>query len=266
MIDVLLHRVLRPPLVLAYHGIGDVPSALDPSHLMVAPDRFRRQLDSLASRGYRFVKVSEFAAAIVGETAPAGCCALTFDDGTVDNAETLPAILAEFDAPASVFVCPDLLGEPHFSIAPDAGVRLMNAEELAELARDERFEIGSHTRRHTIMGTASPAEAFEEMSESKRDLEALIGRSVTSFAYPACQYSAACPEAARRAGYEVAVTCAPAGGWRPFELRRESIDGLDGRFTFALKARGAWEPLYASAPGRLARRIVNSRRHRGLGA
>ena len=258
--------MLTPPVVLAYHGIGDVPANHDPAHLMVAPDRFRRQLDMLARRGYRFVSLSEFAAAMGDGTAPAGCCALTFDDGTLDNAEILPAILAEFDAPATVFACPGLLGEPDFSIAPDAGVRLMNAEELAELARNERFEIGSHTRRHTTMGTAGPAEAFEEMAESKRDLEALIGRPVTSFAFPACQYSAACPGGGPPSGLPGGGHVRSRRGWRPFELRRESVDGLDGRLTFALKARGVWEPLYASAPGRLARRVVNSRRHPDPGA
>ena len=46
--------------MLAYHGIGQVSGALDPEHLMVAPDRFRRQLDALCGRGYRFLKITRF--------------------------------------------------------------------------------------------------------------------------------------------------------------------------------------------------------------
>ena len=101
------------------------------------------------------------------------------------------------------------------------------------------------------------------MTASKQRLEAVVGRSVSSFAYPGCAYSPACPEAAREAGYAVAVTCAPQGGWYPLELTRESVDRLDHRLTFALKARGIFEGPYASPPGRAVRRLIRPWRHRG---
>ena len=101
------------------------------------------------------------------------------------------------------------------------------------------------------------------MATSKDALERLLQRPVASFAYPKCGYSAPCPEAARRAGYSVAVTCGRYGGWRPFELTRESIDSLDGRTTFALKSRGLFRPLRESAPGRAARALARPVRHRG---
>ncbi len=84
---------------------------------------------------------------------------------------------------------------------------------------------------------------------------------MTSFAYPRCGYSPACPGAAERAGYEVAATCAPAGGLLRYELSRESITALDGSFAFALKSRNLWEPLYASRAGQTASRILRGRRH-----
>ena len=146
---------------------------------------------------------------------------------------------AEFDAAATVFVCSGMLGEPHPSFHRDAGVRLMTAEELRRLADFDSIEIGSHTRRHTNLGDADAGQAYEEMVASKHELEELIGRPVSSFAYPYCSYSRACPEAARRAGYKVAVTCAPRGAWRRYELYRESAKSREGRLVFALKSRGA---------------------------
>ena len=138
---------------------------------------------------------------------------------------------------------------------------MMLAEELRELAASPFAEIGSHTTTHADLSGASEAEAYREMVSSKRALEELLQRPVESFAYPKCGYSLACPEAARRAGYKVAVTCAGLGGWRPFELSRESIDSLDGRFGFALKSRRLFWPLRESSPGRFARAAVRPLRH-----
>jgi len=247
-----MQRLRRPPLVFVYHGLGELRPRLDPRQMMLSPKRFRHQLRSLDKRGYEFVTVSEFADRLSDGVAPTALCALTFDDGLRDSFEILPSVVAEFQAAATVFVCSGMLGQPHPSFPPDAGVRLMTAEELRRLADFDSIEIGSHTRRHTNLGEADAEQAYEEMVASKHELEELIGRPVSSLAYPYCSYSRACPEAAKRAGYKVAVTCAPHGGWRRYELYRESAKSRDGRLVFALKSRGLWQPLRAFAPGRLA--------------
>jgi peptidoglycan/xylan/chitin deacetylase (PgdA/CDA1 family) len=253
--------VMRPPLVLAYHGLGVFPRSLDPYNLMLDPARFREQVRSLRRRGYRFVRLSEIARSLAGGRPPQGMCALTFDDGSVDNLELLAPMLAELELPATIFVCPGLLGTSHFAMPAQAGVRLMDERELRELAVAPMVEIGSHTNTHRDLAAASAEAAYEEMSSSKQALEGLLGKPVTAFAYPKCAYSAHCPDAARRAGYELAVTCEGRGGWRPFELTRESIVSLDDRLTFALKARGLFLPLRNSAAGRLARRAARPLRH-----
>ena len=92
-----------------------------------------------------------------------------------------------------------------------------------------------------------------------------LQRSIQSFAYPRCLYSGACPEAARKAGYTVAVTSVGLGGWRQFELTREAIDSLDGRIGFALKSRRLFWPLRESTFGRVARAAVRPVRHRQPG-
>jgi peptidoglycan/xylan/chitin deacetylase (PgdA/CDA1 family) len=256
---------MRPALVLAYHGLGRYPRDLDPHNLMVDPRCFREQIATLKRRGYRFVPLVEFATHLDDGVPPDRTCALTFDDGTIDNLEVLGPLLAELDVPATVFVCPGLLGTSHFSMPVAAGVRLMDAGELRELASSPYVEIGSHTNTHADLASVSAEEAYREMADSKRDLEALLKQSVRSFAYPKCHYSDPCPDAAQRAGYTVAVTCAGRGGWRRFELGRESIDSLDGRVGFALKSRGLFRPLRDSALGRQLRSAVRPLRHPGVG-
>ncbi len=224
---------------------------------MVDPARFRRQVLTLRRRGYRFVSLSELARNLTEGRAPRGrTCAVTFDDGTLDNLELLAPLLAELRIPVTVFACPGLLGSSHFEMPAAAGVRLMNAEELRELSRSPLVEIGSHTNRHVDLSSASAEDAYLEMARSKRALEELLEQPVVAFAYPKCAYSDACPDAARRAGYAVAVTCGSRGGWRRFELARESINSLDERPSFALKSRGLYWPLRESLPGRLGRALA----------
>lgn len=254
---------MRSALVLAYHGLGRYSRELDPHNLMVDPAKFRRQISTLQRRGCRFVSLTDLVADMEPKTSTNGMCALTFDDGTVDNLEVVAPLLLELDVPATVFVCPGLLGEDHFSMPAEAGVRLMDADQLRELACSPLVEIGSHTSTHTDLSQASPEEAYREMTESKLALEDLLGKSINSFAYPKCCYSPACPEAARRAGYAVAVTCGNRGGWRRFELGRESVDSLDSQLSFALKSRRLFVPLRNSAPGRLMRSTVRPLRHGG---
>jgi peptidoglycan/xylan/chitin deacetylase (PgdA/CDA1 family) len=253
--------VSLPPLVLAYHGLGERPRELDPHNLLVAPERFERQVRTLLRRGYELVTVSAFVRRLAESGPPRGTCAVTFDDGSEDNARILPPLLERLGVPATVYVCPGLVGEPHPFFPAEAKVRLLDADEVRALAERPDFEIGSHTNRHADLSAAGAEEAYEELASSKAALEELTGRPVLSAAYPGCAFSPACPDAAERAGYLAALTCGPRGSWAPYELRRESIDTLDRRLTFALKSRGLFWPLWGSAPGRALRGAVRPLRH-----
>jgi peptidoglycan/xylan/chitin deacetylase (PgdA/CDA1 family) len=236
---------------------------LDPDNLMLAPERFREQVETLKRRRYKFVTLAELTDQLDRATPPKRLCALTFDDGTLDNLDLLAPLLEELQVPATVFVCPGLLGSAHFAMSAASGVRLMDAQELRELAASPLIEIGSHTNTHVDLSDATAEHAYAEMTSSKLALEELLGRRVRFFAYPKCGYSPACPAAAERAGYTAAVTCAGRGGWSRFELAREAIDSLDRRASFALKSRGLFLPLRNSAAGRLARALARPVRHRG---
>ena len=252
-----------PPLVMAYHGLGEVPHAQDPSGLMVPVDSFRRQVGRLRRRGYTFVRQADLAARIASGESAAGLCSLTFDDAPEDNATTLLEVLDELEVPATVFACPGLLGEPWPFMDPSTGIRLCDAEQLRTIAVHPRTEVGSHTREHTQLDAFGAEAAFEEMVVSKRDLEAMLDVEVLSFAYPACGYPPDGPEAARRAGYTSAVTCGPRGGRELlFEMARASPSPPDGPLTFELKSRGAFFAARDMPPVRLARRVLRPLRWR----
>jgi peptidoglycan/xylan/chitin deacetylase (PgdA/CDA1 family) len=248
--------------VLAYHGLAELPHSLDPDGLMVPPDSFRRQVAGLRRRGYRFVSQTEFARRLVAGQPLDDTCSLTFDDAPADNATTLVGLLEELDLCATVYVCPHLLGERYPFVAAEAQVRICTLDEIRRLCANPRIEIGSHTRRHTALGQAGPKEAYEEMRASRAELERMLDVEVHSFAYPSCEYSAACPAAAERAGYTSAVTCGPRGSLSAFELERASPSPGDGRLTFELKARGAFFTVRDLPPTRFARWALRRVRYR----
>ena len=238
-----------PPLVLVYHSVAEVARGHDPLGLVVPPKRFRAQVENLRARGYEFVTVTDFAARLSVSGPPNGVCALTFDDGTDDE---LVTILGELGVPGTLFVCPGLLGEPYPWLRPQSGIRFMSEAVLRDVATLPFIEIGSHTNSHVDLSGASEDDAFRELSSSRHALESLLGVRVSSFAYPFFVYSAACPAAAKRAGYLCAVSGGGRGGWLPFELQREQVARRDGRVSFALKSRGAGTVVHRSGLGRLA--------------
>ena len=72
------------------------------------------------------------------------------------------------------------------------------------MADDGLIEVGAHTVTHPVL-SALPIEAQNaEVQQSKSDLEEVLGRPVTSFAYPfgsAADYTEETIAAARRAGF-----------------------------------------------------------------
>jgi peptidoglycan/xylan/chitin deacetylase (PgdA/CDA1 family) len=215
--------------------VNSVANAHDPAPLVVTPVRFRQQVETLRDRGYTFVSMDDFADRLTQSGPPPGICALTFDDGSEDA--VLFDVLLALDVPATLYVCPGLLGRAHPWLRPESRIRLMSEDALQEVSRLPGIEIGSHTNAHADLSKATADEAYRELASSRQALEDLIGRPVTSVAYPYGHYSAACPAAAERAGYRSAVTSDGRGSWRPFELRRAMIASWDRSLSFAVKSR-----------------------------
>ena len=237
-----------PPLALAYHGVADVSLRRDPDRLFVRPEDLRRQIARLREWGYRLVSFGRLA----GEADREGYAALTFDDGFVDNLDTLVPLLAELEVPATVFVVSGWLGQPH----PAAQwTRILNPEELRDL-RAVGIEIGGHSATHADLSTLSYDAALEELSRGKRELEEVLGESVAVAAYP---YGRANPEAARAArdaGFRAACLCTARGSWDdPLRLPRQDMDNGCTLLGLRLKRDDRYERLMRLAPARAARRV-----------
>jgi peptidoglycan/xylan/chitin deacetylase (PgdA/CDA1 family) len=62
--------------------------------------------------------------------------------------------------------------------------RAMTEDEVRQLAEGELVQIGAHTLTHPILAQLAPEQQQQEIAGSKSRLEALTGRSITTFAYP----------------------------------------------------------------------------------
>ena len=88
--------------------------------------------------------------------------------------------------------------------------RLMMSEKEVRNLADEGMEIGAHTVSHPILRSISNEDAKSEIYESKRTLEKIIDKPITSFAFPNGRmkqdYSNEHVEIIEQLGFENAVT------------------------------------------------------------
>jgi peptidoglycan/xylan/chitin deacetylase (PgdA/CDA1 family) len=87
-----------------------------------------------------------------------------------------------------------------------AEFRSLHPDEVEALARDGLVEVGAHTVTHPALSAHAATTQLFEITESKRALEQILGRPVTSFAYPHGEYSRETLTLLRRAGVRRACT------------------------------------------------------------
>ncbi|MBC8103014.1 MAG: polysaccharide deacetylase family protein [Cytophagales bacterium] len=135
-----------------------------------------------------------------GDEVPDKAIVLTFDDNYQGFYDIAYPILKERNYPSAMFVHTNFVGDkkgPHPK---------MSWETLRKLDKDGLVAIGSHTLSHPQLSKLSAEEQDRELVESKALLEQELGRPVPYFAYPEGDGDAVTFEAARRAGYTMAVT------------------------------------------------------------
>lgn len=84
--------------------------------------------------------------------------------------------------------------------------KLLTCEEVLRLGQGNFIDIGAHSVSHPNLARLSLPEQEAEIRGSKSDLENLINRPVTGFAYPHGSLSGSTVTAVRNAGYSCACT------------------------------------------------------------
>lgn len=169
--------LLAPPargvgLVLAYHRVDAAAVATySPSAA-----RLTQVVASLRALGYRFVTVSELAAALAAPPAgaePPRLAAITFDDGDASVARAAFPALHAAGVPATVFVISERLDRPGS----------LTRAELRSLAA-VGWEVGSHGAGHAFLPDLTPASARRDLTSALAALDELLGPAPRCLAYP----------------------------------------------------------------------------------
>ncbi|MCP2045574.1 peptidoglycan/xylan/chitin deacetylase (PgdA/CDA1 family) [Pontibacter sp. HSC-36F09] len=82
----------------------------------------------------------------------------------------------------------------------------MSTGQLAELAKQELFDIGGHTKTHPALGHHSFDFQKDEMAANRDLLQELTGYRISLMAYPYGHYNAATLQAAEAASFDAAFT------------------------------------------------------------
>jgi peptidoglycan/xylan/chitin deacetylase (PgdA/CDA1 family) len=194
-------------LILAYHRVN--PEVRD--GLSVSPAMLRDQLAWLLERGWVNVVLEETITSGRVE-APRKSFAITFDDGYQDNYLHGAPVLEWLGVRGTVFLVSDMIdsNEPFPWLASDTNSfdsedLHMTTPQLRDGMERGTFVYGSHTRTHPFLSRLDTDEAWTEIHDSKMQLEKHLGIEVTTFCYPAGDFSEETVDLVREAGYRAAV-------------------------------------------------------------
>ncbi|GIV63815.1 MAG: hypothetical protein KatS3mg045_1154 [Bellilinea sp.] len=156
--------------ILLYHRIveGEAQNRYE-----VSLEDFRLQMDFLWRNGYETITPVRLAKVILkGGELPAKPVILTFDDGYGSIYDLAFPVLEEYGFKGVVYVITGLIGPPAY----------MSKDQLIELFANG-WEIGSHTVSHEDL-VKNPSKANDQLRESKKFLEILLGNKEFTIAYP----------------------------------------------------------------------------------
>ena len=108
-------------------------------------------------------------------------------------------------------------------VGPDSAESGLRAQDLRQIA-DAGFEIGFHTLRHDRLTLLQGSDLDHALSDGREAIEAVIGTTVTTIAYPHGRADEGIAVRAREAGYRFGFT----GRWEPVRPQADPL--LLGRF------------------------------------
>ena len=229
------------PLTLAYHSVSH--SRTD--SLAVRTPNFEHQMAWLHRRGYRSMTVSQFM-----NEAPQDVrrvVIITFDDGYADNYTLAYPALKQYGFTATIFLVSDYVGTDHIhtwdvpkmqSDKDLAPYRLLTWEQVHEMA-SYGIEFGSHTKTHHNLTTLPEEQRWEEIHQSRKDIQTNLGSEVVSFCYPRGDLDDDVIGMVEKAGYKCGVVTPPRAGIPlcRYTLRRIGVYHDNSNLLFWLKTK-----------------------------
>ena len=171
-----------PAYSMFYHRISDEHA--NPWTMTRA--QFKRQIDWF-QKEFDLVSLAELQRRVDSGFNDRPTLAITFDDGYAENSEYALPLLIERGIPVCYFVTIENITAqrafPH-DISLGQQLPVNNVESIRALSQ-AGVEIGAHTRTHVDLGKITDPELLaDEVIDSSREIEDLIGKPVQYFAFP----------------------------------------------------------------------------------
>lgn len=128
---------------------------------------------------------------------------LTFDDGLSSVYQLAFPALLEYNIKATVFCTSGFIGKKSKWDVFTQNNHL-NKEEIVVLSKNG-IEIGSHTKTHPYLPYLSEEKILAELSDSKKELEDIIGKEISSLSFPFGGFNKKIWEIAKSVGYKNAT-------------------------------------------------------------
>lgn len=188
-------------MVLAYHDV--VEDMAGHNEWVVDQRSLRNHVIQLRRLGFRVVPLGTLVDALAAGDDATNMVAITFDDALVGVFDLAAPILAELDAPATVFVVSDAIGE---SPAWWPGSQPVMSDSSLDALASAGWTIGAHTRTHPSLPKLDAVAVRDEIDGCRRALQDRFGVPVDHLAYPFGHFDPTATIAARDAGFTAAFT------------------------------------------------------------
>lgn len=188
--------------ILMYHYVEYVKDKDDKKRISLntTPFTLEEEVKTLAGAGYTFMTNGELVDVLDGKAKlPPKPILLTFDDGYRDFYTDAYPILKKYRAKATQYVISGFLNNSNH----------LTTAQLQEIAQDGLVEIGAHTVHHVWLKGLSLKKVSTEIFQSKVTLGKLIGKPVTSFAYPYGAFDEQATQLVKESGFSSAVSTIP---------------------------------------------------------
>lgn len=256
----LISKYDRNIKILMYHRIVEKQIKETVNKHAVSIGDFRNQLKILEILNYTPITFLDYKLYLEDKlTLPKKPIILTFDDGYLDTFELAIPALLEFDMRAVIFVMGDRTLETANWDEVDGGELMTNDQLLA--ASSMGFEIGAHSMNHKVLTDLSEIELRDEIMDSMKSIESILGKRIQSFAYPYGCTDKRVRRITRECGFTFGCgvyTGPPGFGDDFFDFRRLGINKNTGILRFLIYLVTPYqyvEWIYAKGKNRVANQV-----------
>lgn len=193
--------VPRVPILVYHHvrstkGFGPATWSYKMS---VSPAIFDKQMKWLVDHGYTTVSLDTAADILTGKIqGPVKPVVITFDDNNLNSYDVGVPILEKYKLTATFYIVTNRLKN-----------KTTIDEPRVKALVQKGMDIQSHTVTHSTMTALSLKKLDQELTESKKTLEALTGKPVRHIAYPNTTQNKTVREHTKAAGYTTGTIMDP---------------------------------------------------------